>query len=390
MDNRFCLDLSSFSKELKLLVSLIGMKDAPEVPDHIKNYLTEEDMDWNQFVQLARHHRVYPTVYSKLSKFGNDLIPAEVVRALYMDYNKNTFQMMHITAEMDKICKQFDEHNIRSLMLKGPVLAQALYGDISLRTSKDLDILIPVDDVDRAEKILLSSGYTITDERPRILDDWKVKKHHISYYNPQTKVQIEVHWRLNPETGKEPAFEELWERRSTSSLTSYPVYFPGNEDLFLYLVSHGARHAWFRLRWLIDIDRMVRNKLDWGKLIPLLKEYHCSDLAGQALILASELIETPLSQEMKTLTADKRPYRLAQSSIDFIKEIMRLSPTKHYKRYLLSIKSNHQKWNYMVGLMYPSSWDAQTLPLPKQLHFLYVPLRPILWIWRRMKQQVTP
>jgi hypothetical protein len=390
MDNRFCLDLSSFSKELKLLVALIGMKDGPEAPEHIKSYLTEEDMDWNQFVQLARHHRVYPTVYSKLSKFGNDLIPAEVVRALYMDYNKNTFQMMHITAEMDKICKQFDEQNIRSLMLKGPVLAQALYGDISLRTSKDLDILIPVDDVDRAEQILLASGYTITDERPRILDDWKVKKHHISYYNPQTKVQIEVHWRLNPETGKEPSFDELWERRSTSSLTSYPVYFPGNEDLFLYLVSHGARHAWFRLRWLIDIDRMVRNRLDWGKLIPLLKEYYCSDLAGQALILASELIETPLSPEMKTLTADKRPYRLAQSSIDFIKEIMRLSPTKHYKRYLLSIKSNHQKWNYMIGLMYPSSWDAQTLPLPKQLHFLYVPLRPILWIWRRMKQQVTP
>jgi hypothetical protein len=274
-------------------------------------------------------------------------------------------------------------------MLKGPVLAKALYGDISLRTSKDLDILIPVEDVDKAEEILLAAGYVSTDNRPRILNDWKTKKHHISYYNDRTGVQIEIHWRLNPEAGKEPSFDELWERRSLSSVTKYPIYFPGNEDLFLYLVSHGARHAWFRLRWLTDIERMVSNGIDWGKLVPLLFRYDCHDLGGQALILASGLLGTPLAEESVFLTAGRRPLRLAQSSLDFMKDIIRLSPTKSYKRYLLSIKSTRQKWSYFINLMSPSSKDAQVLPLPKPLHFLYVPLRPFLWFWRRMKQEVS-
>jgi hypothetical protein len=386
MDNRFCLDLSSFPKELKSLISLVGMNNDPEAPDQIKRYLAD-DMDWKLFVQLARHHRVYPTVYTKLSDTGKELIPADVLQALQYEYSRNTFQMLHITAEMEKICRRFGEHHIRTLMLKGPVLAKALYGDISLRTSKDLDILIPVDDVDKAEEILFASGYVSTDNRPRILNDWKTKKHHISYFNSQTGVQIEVHWRLNPEAGKEPSFDELWERRSVSSVTEYPIYFPGNEDLFLYLVSHGARHAWFRLRWLTDIDQMVRNGIDWDTLVPLLKKYDCDDLGGQALILASELLQTPLSDKTNVLTGGRRPHRLAQSSIDFMKDIIRLSPTKHYKRYLLSIKSTRQKWSYFWNLMAPSSKDAQVLPLPKPLHFLYVPLRPILWFWRRMKQE---
>ena len=42
-----------------------------------------------------------------------------------------------------------------------------------------------------------------------------------------------------------------------------PVFMLGNEDLFLFLVSHGARHGWSRLRWLLDIDYLTKLVLDW-------------------------------------------------------------------------------------------------------------------------------
>ena len=76
---------------------------------------------------------------------------------------------------------------------------------------------------------------------------------------------LEIHWRLDARPSKEPTFNELWERKRVSPITSYPVYFLGEEDLFLYLVSHGARHGWFRLRWLLDIDQMVRKGFDLEK-----------------------------------------------------------------------------------------------------------------------------
>ena len=45
---------------------------------------------------------------------------------------------------MEQVSKLFNENKINLLILKGPVLAVDLYGDISLRTSSDLDILIPI------------------------------------------------------------------------------------------------------------------------------------------------------------------------------------------------------------------------------------------------------
>ena len=72
-------------------------------------------------------------------------------------------------------------------------------------------------------------------------------------FHPTKQIKLEIHWRLNPGPGKEPGFEELWKRKRKSTLTSNSVYMLGEEDLFLFLVSHGARHGWSRLRWLVDI-----------------------------------------------------------------------------------------------------------------------------------------
>ena len=36
---------------------------------------------------------------------------------------KNTFQMLHLSGEMEQISKLFNENEIRTLVLKGPVLA---------------------------------------------------------------------------------------------------------------------------------------------------------------------------------------------------------------------------------------------------------------------------
>ena len=59
--------------------------------------------------------------------------------------------MLHLSGEMEQICKIFNENEIPLLVLKGPVLAADLYGDVSLRTSSDLDILIPIQDLEKVE-----------------------------------------------------------------------------------------------------------------------------------------------------------------------------------------------------------------------------------------------
>ncbi|NBD26352.1 nucleotidyltransferase domain-containing protein [Paenibacillus glycinis] len=348
------------------------------------------NIDWNQFVKLARHHRVYPKLYA--DQKAGELIPADVLQVLQSDFMQNMFQMLRLSGEMERVCKSLRESGIPPLVLKGPVLAKDLYGDLSLRTSKDLDILIPTGEVEHAEKLLLALGYESDSNVPRVFN-WKWKTHHISFTHPQTRIQVEIHWRLNSDMGKEPPFEELWARRRRSPLSREEIYLLGSEDLFMYLVSHGARHGWFRLRWLADIDRMMRRSLDYGMLIPLMRRYECLHLGGQALMLVSSLFNTPVPQEAKQMLAGGHARELAERSLYFIRDIVSFTPgpgykelEKTYKRYLFALKTNRQKSVYMISQLYPSFRDTEALPLPKSLHFLYFPLRPFVWLWRQMKQ----
>ena len=154
MDNHYSLDLSNIPKELKLLLEIIKMEN--EIEGLFKNE-SFTDIDWELFLQLAKHHRVYPILYSKIKEI--DGIPSHVVQTLHQEYKKNTFQMLTLSGEMEQVSKLFTDNEVPLLFLKGPVIAADLYGDISLRTSKDLDILISLNDLEKVEKLLLSLGY---------------------------------------------------------------------------------------------------------------------------------------------------------------------------------------------------------------------------------------
>lgn len=340
------------------------------------------NINWKLFIQLVRHHRVYPLIYLKLRNIDDTIIPPNVKKTLNQEYKKNIFQMLNLSVEMEQVSKLFAENRILLLFLKGPVIANDIYGNISLRTSKDLDILISLTDLKRAEELLLNNGYE-KEKIPVPFKEWKRRKHHLAYFHPIKRIQIEIHWRLHPPPSKEPTFDDLWERKRISTLTTYPVYFLGKEDLFSYLVSHGARHGWFRLRWLADIDQMIKNGLNIEKVNLLLNKYNYNYMGGQALILASLLLNTPIPTRFKKLTEKKRSKKLATISIKFI---INMCEFQYPKGYLFSIKSNPQKFITILLSFYPSSADSETLKLPKLLHFLYFPLRPFLWTWRKTRK----
>lgn len=388
MPNHVNLDLNLISKELRLLLELLMMEnDGSNIREKESELFI--NIDWELFFKLAMHHRVYPLIYLKLKELDDPLIPRYIKDRLYQEYKKNAFQMLYLSGEMEQLSKLFTENHVRLLFLKGPVLAANLYGDTSLRTSKDLDMLISIKNLKKVEDLLLNIGYLREgDGEPSVLNHWKWREHHISYIHPGKGIQLEIHWRLNPRPSKEPSYDDLWKRKRKSLLTAYPVYFLGKEDLFLYLINHGARHGWFRLRWLVDIDKMVRDGMDINKILFLFKKYQCCHVGGQALILASHLLNTPIDSELKKLTVVNHSKKLASQAVFFIQMIETLEivmSSKRYKRYLFSLKSSLQKMNSMLISFYPDVADTKTLRLPKSLYCFYFLLHPFLWIWRKTR-----
>lgn len=391
MNHIFNLDTSEFSKELVLMLEMLKQQNMDEL---LKNEDMLKVINWKVFIQLTRHHRVYPTIYQKIKSVSKDLIPTFVIEAFQLDYQNNIFRMLQLSGETESISKLLSEHELPALFLKGPTLSADLYGDISLRTSSDIDVLIPINLLEKVDQLLCNAGYEKDEYIQSVLNDWKWRHHHFTYFHSEKKIKLEVHWRLHPGPGKEPSFTELWERRRKSSLTKFPVYCLGKEDLFWFLVSHGARHGWSRLRWLVDIDKMLNGKLDWAATKKLFEKYHTSHVGGQSLMLSSCLLNSILTNEMNAITDQHRSRKLAQDALFYIRQFINLhneplpdDVATFHKKHLFSLMSLQQKCLFIISTFHPYFEDAMTLPLPKKFHFLYFPLRPILWLWRKTRLQ---
>ncbi|MEH7302885.1 Renal dipeptidase, partial [Neobacillus drentensis] len=86
METKPNLDVTNFSNELKLLLGILRMDK-----DYIEQPLIEEmfkDIDWRLFIELVKHHRVYPIIYKKIKNIGKNAIPSNVQKTLYELYKQ--------------------------------------------------------------------------------------------------------------------------------------------------------------------------------------------------------------------------------------------------------------------------------------------------------------
>lgn len=385
------LNLEKTPRELRLIFDILKN-------DYDINQQSFTHIDWSIFIELAMHHRIYPVLYGKLKSLAKGIdIPIFVMETLHEQYKRNTFQMLHFSAEMESVSQLFSKHQIPLLFLKGPTLGYDLYGDISLRTSGDLDVLVPMEKLIYTEKILCQAGYQKDDYIKTVLNDWKWRHHHVAYVHPVKKVKLEVHWRLNPGPGKEPTFNDLWKRKSQNSLTNSVIYTLGKEDLLLFLMTHGARHGWSRLRWLLDVHQLMNKELDWQSINKQFKTYRYSPIGGQALILTANLLNTKIPDELKSSFINRRSLNLAKQALFYFETMINLHTepvpkdvASYHKHHLFSLMSIQQKLLFIMSILHPYPEDKETLPLPRQLHFLYFPLRPLLWAWRKTKAYAFP
>lgn len=109
--------------------------------------------------------------------------------------------------------------------------------------------------------ILLGNGYQLTEG-----NNWPTKKiprelilnieHNVSFFNKQLKLCVEVHWVLMHAL---PVSDIKMEEIIAGNIME--MSFAGRkfnvltkEFELLFLLIHGSRHGWSRLKWLVDIN----------------------------------------------------------------------------------------------------------------------------------------
>jgi hypothetical protein len=346
------------------------------------------------FDTLKRHH-LYPLFHKVWHSLNLSLTPPwnSFSADLKTLVNTNRVQMITKTTVLLKIAKTFGDKHIPMIALKGPALAQQLYGDVALKASLDLDVFIDVADYKLAVKTLVGIGFENA-EVPGNLNQRQETYlinnfHHIGFVHGATKVRLELHWALH--TNKYTVgytFEELYQQSGTVLLAGVAVNVPGELHQCIYLMFHGSTHQWKRLDWLCDWTMISQQCSNTCQGLPSeVRRQGLEKIVAQSVELGQLFFgDLPALREVYGVVT-LQPCFLAASARNAILQEYQYSlgilPRLAMKVYLSSLKSDIRYKLKVWKTFGPNLGDWGLLSLPEYLFFLYFPLRPFLYLYKK-------
>jgi hypothetical protein len=360
-------------------------------------------VDWPRFVRLTGRHRIFGLVHDGLTR-AHPKLPPEIVRGIRAQAQNLVRQDLAMAAECVRLQHVFGKAGVPILFLKGVPLAKFAFGNLGLRSSQDIDLLVSSDVLPAAIALLTAAGYRRYNPPPDIGDDMlrllMPLRKDFGFAHPSTGMIIELHWRLflNPYAMVGASIMES--SRTVRLSAGEELLALGDEDLFAYLCMHGACHWWNRLQWLADINALL-SATDRGidQLIGAATARGAGRAADQALLLCSRLFATSLpatvlsKSKNSAITHWLEATALAAMTSDqgeHEPRDARFGTTRGSLSTLLLSRS----WLYRLAelkLHLINQTDVLTLPLPKRLWFIYPLLRLPLWLWRHAaKRRVRP
>src|SRR6266576_3044019 len=259
------LERLGFSAEFHLLLACCSLRTSKHADVRSR---IDPSLDWGQVVRLAEHHNVMPLIYQALREVSNG-VPAAILDELHRCYQSNARKNLRFTAELMRILDCLESHGITAIPFKGPVLAEAIYGNLASREFSDLDILVRRGDFLRAKEAVrdlgFRPGWCLSDAEERA---YLTSGYECAFDGPAGRNLLELQW------GIVPAFyavdfdlEGFFERSSRVDFGNRRVSTLSPEDLLLSLSVHAAKHAWIRLCWLRDVAGVLHSlALDWDRV----------------------------------------------------------------------------------------------------------------------------
>jgi hypothetical protein len=158
-------------------------------------------------------------------------------------------------------------------------------------------------------------------------------------------------------------------------------------DLAIYLSAHGAAHQWFRAKWLGDLARLHCNgQVDWMDVLAQARSMG----EERPVLLALQLLSESFGLSFHSVPTDLRkrlPNLSASAAIRALTtpELKGRNAWVIFTEVIKTYRCNRTLWPYMSwrSVVIYSRLDLGVLCLPDRLFWLYIPLRPLLWLWRR-------
>jgi hypothetical protein len=283
---------SIFNPEFDLLLACCTHRSEIEDAERTRETLTRP-LDWKRVINLAKHHGVVPQIHRSLSDF-RDIAPPDSIEVLRQSQQANARHTLWLTRELLRILEKLELCSVAVLPYKGPVLAEILYGNLSMRQFSDLDLLIHSSDLPRVKSALAELGYEPgIDLTQQEQCDYLKSGYEYTFDGKQGRNLVEVQWRILPRFySVDFDVDRFFQRAVPRTVSGMTLRTLCAEDLLLVLCAHAAKHAWQQLSWLCDIAELARSQqIDWNAVEERSKRLGIQRIVAISFALAHQLLE---------------------------------------------------------------------------------------------------
>ena len=346
--------------------------------------LVRQDLDWEYLFATASNHGLIPLLHKHLHSNAADLTPIRILSRLKLQSVSNVQNVLHLAGKQLKLYRLFDENKIPLCILKGSVLSQMAYGEISLRQAGDIDVLISRADFDRARELLESLGYQMAPALTRTQLNSHLASHcEIQFVRDDWFTVVDLHWALAPRNFVfRLKTDEVMSRLQRVSLAGSEIATLANEDLILYLSMHGAKHLWRAFEWITSLGELIRstNSIAWQTVIERAANAHATRMLALGLRLVKNVSDVTIPAEvLRTVDTDESMKRLAGQLLTRIfTDWGRIVSTEtNLNNLRIMDRKRDAIASALRAIFVPTISDWAALDLPPSLHSLYYAYRPL-------------
>ena len=247
-------------------------------------------IDWDDFFVRAKAWQVEPLVMINLQKYFHEVIPPAVLDLARERERGSRAIALARTLALADLTSRFDESGIPVIVLKGPAAGITAYGDPSLRSFSDGDLLVHRGDLVRARDKLIAMGYS-RDYDPESESHLLRKEHALEFSRASAKVELHStlmskHLRF----GLDPS--DIWEQATSTPCPGGEFKVLAPHHAFVYACAHGTKHEWVGLHWICDIAQLAErlDEVQAGKVLALADALNVRRILALGLRVARDVV----------------------------------------------------------------------------------------------------
>lgn len=148
--------------------------------------------DFAVLVEELRARRLLPLIGGRLLEAAGGLCPPDFASQVNEARTAARARAMAVYAATMRTCAALAGEGIPALPLKGPLLAEAAHGDLGLRETADVDVLVSRNHLWPAARLLQSEGFEPPADH---LDRHGLPDLHLALHHAD-RPSVELHWRV--------------------------------------------------------------------------------------------------------------------------------------------------------------------------------------------------